>query len=340
MPRNSAAKRKSAENLNGNDFFDGDDSEDDTMNETATQKTMMFTSQQPEMTQEILQVKESERMKLMEMTANQREKAIRDLSRLVLFKALAGDSIDRSKCLKEAGISSDVRISSALFDEVNVRLQNCFGFEVKRIPAWMEKIKGISKSQKDRYYVTNSLHEADGSHSRALHMVHEQSSIEKGLLMIVLAFVYCKGESRNDGSRWIHDKDLYTLLHRLDENIPPDPPAVHSKRSKSATASLTQGTSRFVGGVGAAQSPDVDALLCKFCHRDYLIKEKASEHQQQQQGGSAVEDDSFFYAMGPRAAIEIGRRQVIYFCAEILDEAPDPTMLQELEVVTEDTGVD
>ena len=30
-----------------------------------------------------------------------------------------------------------------------------------------------------------------------------------------------------------------------------------------------------------------------------------------------------------RAAIEVGRKQVIYFCACILDEQPDPTMLKE-----------
>jgi hypothetical protein len=37
------------------------------------------------------------------------------------------------------------------------------------------------------------------------------------------------------------------------------------------------------------------------------------------------------YAMGPRAAMEVGRKQVIYFCAEILDEEPDPTMLRDVE---------
>ena len=41
------------------------------------------------------------------------------------------------------------------------------------------------------------------------------------------------------------------------------------------------------------------------------------------------------YSLGPRAAHEIGRRQIIHFCAEILDEEPDPTMLAEL-----DDGVD
>ena len=41
--------------------------------------------------------------------------------------------------------------------------------------------------------------------------------------------------------------------------------------------------------------------------------------------------NAFLYAMGPRSLLEIGRKQIIYFCAEILDEQPDPTMLQELK---------
>jgi hypothetical protein len=173
-----------------NNFFD-DENEDEIGVSTmgGTQKSGLFTSQVPEMTQDIIQVKDFERMNLMGMSENQREKIVCDLSRLVLFKALAGDAIDRTKCIKEAGISSDARISSAAFDEVKARLHNCFGFEVKRIPAWMERVKGISKLQKDRYYVTNGL-ESDGSHSKALHAVHEHSSIEKGFLMVVLGFIY------------------------------------------------------------------------------------------------------------------------------------------------------
>jgi MAGE family len=329
--------RTNVQHSDENNFFDEEDDDDDVETMGGTQKVGMFTSQLPEMTQDILQVKESERSNLFLMTENQREKVLCDLSRLVLFKALVGDAIDRTKCIKEAGISSEARISSAAFDEVKVRLNDCFGFEVKRIPLWMEKIKGVSKMQKDRYYVTNGL-EADGSHSKALHAVHEQSSIEKGFLMVVLGFVYCKGDSRNDGSRWIHDKDLYNLLHRLDENIPPNPPTINSKRSKSASASMSQISSRQVGGEGVAQTPDVDTLLCKFCHRDYLIKEKANE-EQITASNATIDENSFFYSMGPRAAIEIGRRQVIYFCSEILDEEPDPTMLQELEAQLDDAEI-
>jgi hypothetical protein len=35
--------------------------------------------------------------------------------------------------------------------------------------------------------------------------------------------------------------------------------------------------------------------------------------------------------MGPRAAMEVGRKQVIYFCSNVLDEQPDPTMLAEVD---------
>jgi MAGE family len=306
--------------MNRRSMVSNDDEEEE------TNGAQMFTSQAPELTQDIPQVKQSERNKLMEMSANQREKAVTDLSRLVLFKALAGEAIDKAKCIKEAGIA-DSRISSAAFEQVKKTLDDCFGFSVKRLPEWMEGIKGISKAQKERYYVTNGLLEADGAHSRDMHMVHEQPSIEKGFLMIVLGFIYCKGEPRNDGSRWITDKDLYTLLHRIDDNIPSEPPTAKRLKAAASALSSTQASSRFVGGTGAAQTPDVDFLLAKFCQRDYLIKEKATDPQQM----GDVEDDCFSYSMGPRSAIEIGRRQVIFFCAEILDEEPDPTMLQELD---------
>jgi hypothetical protein len=132
-------------------------------------------------------------------------------------------------------------------------------------------------------------------------------------------------------------------LHRVDENIPSEPPAPGSKRG--ATKSTQQSSSsssaaRFVGGTAAAQTPDVDALLHKFVHADYLVKEKASEAQLLLRGGNnnnhTIEETDFFYAMGPRSAIEIGRRQVIYYCSAVLGEEPTPEMLHELEVDEED----
>jgi hypothetical protein len=86
--------------------------------------------------------------------------------------------------------------------------------------------------------------------------------------------------------------------------------------------------------VTAQSTPNVDAFLQKFVYLDYLIKVKNDESNslsivtQTQANDDAVQVS---YAMGPRSALEVGRKQVLYFCSEILDEQPDPTMLAELE---------
>ena len=326
--RSSASQRRIADSDN-EAAADEEEEEDDPT-------SCLFHSQAPEMSQDIIEVKANERNNLMGMSESQREKAIGNLTRLVLFKALAGESIDRAKACKEAGIS-DARISSAAFDEVKIRLQNCFAFELKRIPPWMEKIKGLPKAAKDRYYVMNSIAVDTGeeslvpdSHSKLLHSVHPQSAVEKGFLMVVLGFVYCKGLPRKDGSRWINDKHLYDLLHRLDENLPPEPPSAGARRTHKSSSSQTSQSLRH-------GTPDVDALLQKFVHREYLLKEKANAATMTQQAD--VEEESYFFTMGPRAVIEIGRKQVIYFCAEVMDEdisEENNPMLMELEQNDED----
>lgn len=150
-------------------------------------------------TQEIHSAKAKERENLNRLDDVQREKALSDLTRLVLFKGLAGESLDRLKCTKEADLPP--RITSAAFEEVNRRLQNVFDFELKRIPAWMEHMKDLSQAKKDRYYLVNCLNEDEsGEHSKAIHAVHEDCAIEKGLLMVILALCYCEGEAKSDGT--------------------------------------------------------------------------------------------------------------------------------------------
>jgi hypothetical protein len=61
--------------------------------EVEEEQQMMFCSQAPEMTQDILEVKESERSNLMKLSENQRNKLLTDLTRLVLFKGLKNESI-------------------------------------------------------------------------------------------------------------------------------------------------------------------------------------------------------------------------------------------------------
>lgn len=94
---------------------------------------------------------------------------------------------------------------------------------------------------------------------------------------------------------------MYELLHRLDENIPKGPFRGEGTSSRSDT------------------QPNVDAALIKFVQQDYLlcIKEK--------------EPEVVLYCLGPRAAMEIGRKQILYFCSQVLGQDPDPSMLLELE---------
>jgi hypothetical protein len=297
---------------------DNDDKEED-------EAEFQFTQQAPEMSQPILPVRQSERNNLERMGSSNRQKAITDLSRIILFKALAGEPIDRLKCAKECHVQ-DQKITSAVLDEAASNLRNVFGFELRRVPKFMEKRKSFPSKYKDRLFVINDVadDETGAAHSRAIHSVHSTSAAEKGLLMLILAFCFCKGEPRQDGSRWITDMDLYRLLHGVDENIPEEPPSVANRKVSSGNCFANDGD----GGVG--MTPHVDALLLQFVERDYLLREKVSEPTGP--GSQVTDQDMFQYSMGPRAAMEIGRRQVIFFCSEILDEGePDPTMLQEID---------
>lgn len=334
MPRSRNSRRKVA--VVEDDADDDDDSilEMSGDNETRSRYSqdededddaaILFSSQAPEMTQDILPVRAADRNNLLSLDKTARATAISALARLILFKGLAGEPIDRTKCIKEAGIQ-DKRISSAAFEEAARYLQSTFDFSLRRMPAWMERIKNFPGKFKDRYYLINTCQEdTTGSHSKALHAVHETNSIEKGFLMVVLALCYCKGEPRHDGSRWILDQDLYQLLHQTDENIPAAPPGGGKHR-----ASMSPSQS----GGGVSLTPDVDFLLRKFVQRDYLVQQKASEFNSNDDTQSQQMEDTtaVYYTMGPRAAMEIGRRQVLYFCAEIMDQEPDPTMLLELQ---------
>lgn len=280
----------------------------------------MFSQQIPEASQGVPVERPSERRKLEEMDKVARDKAVTSISRLILFKALEREPIDRLKIIKEAGLNS-VHVTGALFKEAADRLQNVFGFELKRIPKYMEnRKKSVPKKYADRYYVQNSVEDTqDGAHSMAIHSVHLGPSIEKGFVLLVNALIFCKGESRSDGSRWILGRDLYRLLNELDDSLPSDPPAQGTARAKGHSKA---------NRIEKNMSPNPDALLEQFVHWDYLIKEKAVEENFASQ---TLEEGDVLYGMGPRSAIEIGRKQIIYFCAEVLDEVPCPTMLKEVE---------
>jgi hypothetical protein len=72
-------------------------------------------------------------------------------------------------------------------------------------------------------------------------------------------------------------------------------------------------------------SADVPSLLSQFVTGDYLLS-----HTFKTDNGNDV-ISTLCYDMGPRAALEVGRRQLIFMAAQLLDETPDQAMLNELD---------
>lgn len=297
------------------------DDDDHDEQEVVSSQGFAFSQQVPESSQTVLPERANERRNLEVMDRDAREKALLSLSRLILFKALDHEPIDRLKSIKDAGIAGD-KISSAAYQEVASRFKNVFGFELKQTPAFMQKYKSLPPKFKERYYVVNTVEDSDdGSHSRSIHSIHKTSKIEKGVLILTVALIFCKGECRADGSRHILARDLYRLMHAVDDNIPEDPPAQGTARAKV-------GMQRYSRLQGMSSTPNLDVMLENFVHWDYLIKEKATDDNFL---SAPVDEGDFLYSMGPRAALELGRRQIITFCAEILGEEPDPSMINEIQ---------
>lgn len=270
-----------------------------------------------------------EQNNLSNLDAATRSRMITDLSRLILFKALSGEPIDRTKLAKEAWGDrfATTKSLNAALDKSVERMKNVFGMDVKRVTE--SQLKYLPNKFKDRFYVVNCVKDDEyGSHSKALHGIHLDSAVEKGLLMLILSFVYCKGEV-HDHIRWIPAGVLFRLLHTVDENIPAEPAVVKNKRESIGDLASPSANSRNKSGIEL--TPDVDILLEKFVYMDYLMKKKADKNTGGNAAAETSDENAILYAMGPRALLEIGRKQIIYFCAEVLDEQPDPTMLQELE---------
>jgi hypothetical protein len=113
-----------------------EESEEEEEEEEEEEVEMMFSQMAPEASQPIHPVKLSERNNLENLGTDNKEKIIVALSRLILFKALEGEPIDRLATFKEANADSTTsdRIVSAVFDEAARNLSNVFGFELRRVP--------------------------------------------------------------------------------------------------------------------------------------------------------------------------------------------------------------
>lgn len=299
---------------------------------------VQFSQVIPDASAQIPSARAYEENNLSNLDPSTQNRIVTDLSRLLLFKALSGEPIDRTKITKEAWgerYTNYKNMTNATLDRSVERMRKVLGMDVKRLTD--DQLKDIPNKYRERMYVINTVEDdATGSHSMALHRVHLDSAIEKGLLMMVLAFIYCKGDVKNQ-VRWLPAGVLYRLLHTVDENIPAEPAVVKNKRE--SVGDLASPSAKFSDRAGVGLTPDVDSLLEKFVHMDYLIKKKADKKENGAVPTSA-DEATFVYAMGPRSLLEIGRKQVLYFCSEILEEnEPDPTMLAELQGQNEEEDV-
>ena len=293
----------------------------------------------PDQSQFLAPARENEQKKLNALNPTARNQVITDLSRILLFKALGGDAIDRTKCVAEA-LGENMkkeRVQTAVCNEATDRLRKVFGFNLIELPE--KETKDLPARFKNRLYLINRVKDDEvGTHCTNIHGAHADSSVEKGVLMMILAFAFCKGQSQvrsgqmkgaGKKTRWITEHHLYHLLNRVDENIPSEPP---SSEGKKKSRQSTGGGRKSIGSrdeEGVGETPDIDALLERFVQMDYILRDKIEETGGE---GFAGEDGKVIaYAMGPRATMEIGRRQIIFFCANLLEEQPDPTMLKELD---------
>mmetsp|Transcript_11502 Transcript_11502/g.20685 ORF Transcript_11502/g.20685 Transcript_11502/m.20685 type:complete len:355 (-) Transcript_11502:835-1899(-) len=298
-----------------------------------------FCSQAPDRSQFLDLPRESEIRKLDSLNPAARNRIVTDLSRILLFKGFNGDAIDKTKACAEAlGDMKGERVQNAMLNEAEARLRDVFGFSVKKVPEKMEE--DLPARFKNRLYLINDVaDDADGTHSLNIHSAHVDSTVEKGVLMMILAFAFCKGASQvrsgimkgaGKKTRWITEHHLYSLMHRVDENIPSEPPSVEGKkRSRTGGGRRSLDATGPEGGVG--QTPDIDTLLERFVAVDYLLRDKIEETEAGRESLAGEDGKVTAYAMGPRAAMEVGRKQIIYFCSNVLDEQPDPTMLKEVD---------
>jgi hypothetical protein len=62
---------------------------------------------------------------------------------------LEREPIDHLKVIKDAGITTKDRIATAAFNEAADRLKKVFGFDLCRVPKYMEQMKGFPSRFKD-----------------------------------------------------------------------------------------------------------------------------------------------------------------------------------------------
>jgi len=162
---------------------------------------------------------------LANMAAAARSRLITDCSRFMLFKALSVQPIDRSKLAKECfteNLQNARVVNATAVKAVSTRMQDVFGLSVKRAPHSILTNTQMPSKYNERLFVVNDI---------------QDFMIERGLVMLVLAFIYCKGEVK-DHMRWLSTSVLFRLLHSVVENTAAEP-VVEGKNKRECIGSIS-----------------------------------------------------------------------------------------------------
>ena len=255
------------------------------------------------------------------------------------------------------------KINNVIFKEASDKLRALYGWELVQPPDYMKD--SLPTRYAERFYaVNNPVGDEDGEQAGKLH--DRFDSGVNGLLITVLMIIYNKGELRNDTKnksnfKWLTEEvslctfrfslfpvSFSSLLLLLLLLFPPTSVPFRSAYTKAPLLKSLQSLLKTLNQIddsipeslssskrGSAEieglGTDMQTLLTRFVEQDYLIKDKVK-----------VEDDSsgVYYTLGPRAALEVGRKQLIFFAANLLGEQPDPTMLHELEGSSDEEAED
>ena len=255
-----ARGKRTTSSYGGGAFILPDADDDDDAAATMPQTQFSFSQIDPDQSQFLEAARDAEVRKLDSLNPTSRNRAVTSLCRILLFRALNGDVIDKSKVVAEA-LGDDMkkeRVQTAVLGEAERRLRDVFGFSVRRVPARMEE--ELPSRFGNRLYLINDVaDDEDGTHSLNIQSSHLETSVERGVLMMVLAFAFCRGTSQvrsgamkgaGKKTRWISERHLYGLMHRVDENVPGEPPSAEG-RKKSRSGG---GGRKSVGGTAGGRT--------------------------------------------------------------------------------------
>ena len=110
MPRTASSRKKAAAAAAAAAVAEPEEYSDD----EGADVSMMFSQQMPEMSQALPEVKDREKQNLDSLDPHVREKLLTTLSRLLLFKALTGETIDKVRgrvCVLNDVLCCDERVA-------------------------------------------------------------------------------------------------------------------------------------------------------------------------------------------------------------------------------------